>query len=414
MAMLEKLLESAMLAEKVRMEAFKQLAKKQEPPKSAEKITSIIPNKCQNMDDEAGSSKKKDVLDAKLPRIRDIKKKHDASISSIIPKFSVNDLLCNFTHLAQSHQKFLQMTSSNAAATASGVFDQTSVNPFQYLTAPQQGLGNGASIHTPDSPSGSVAAVVNNAFNPYFSAAAQQGFQQAYNTDFSNYMATTTPSHQWYGATDPRLSIGRFSAQGMGLNCGFDPSRSTVQGIQLGSQRRKRRVLFTQQQVFELERTFKAQKYLTAPDREKLANQINLSATQVKIWFQNHRYKQKRSEKYKELSMVSDNSPDESRNSSPSTPVSKLEANPTAEMKEKVKTEIASEINNSTMNNNLMLGDSVNDLNKTNSIYSQYHNSQMYSQPGFAFGNFNMTQPAFNAQPTTYYQHVKNATNYGF
>ncbi|KAL5108466.1 Homeobox protein DTH-2 [Taenia crassiceps] len=66
------------------------------------------------------------------------------------------------------------------------------------------------------------------------------------------------------------------------------------------SQRRKRRVLFSQVQVMELEKRFKQQKYLTAPEREHLAQLINLTPTQVKIWFQNHRYKCKRAFKEKE------------------------------------------------------------------------------------------------------------------
>ncbi|CAF1110524.1 unnamed protein product [Rotaria sordida] len=67
------------------------------------------------------------------------------------------------------------------------------------------------------------------------------------------------------------------------------------------SKRRKRRVLFTKQQTFELERRFRQQRYLSAPEREHLASAINLSATQVKIWFQNHRYKMKRSRPDKSL-----------------------------------------------------------------------------------------------------------------
>ena len=47
--------------------------------------------------------------------------------------------------------------------------------------------------------------------------------------------------------------------------------------------------LKNQIQVFELERRFKQQKYLSAPEREALAQLINLTPTQVKIWFQNHR-----------------------------------------------------------------------------------------------------------------------------
>lgn len=48
------------------------------------------------------------------------------------------------------------------------------------------------------------------------------------------------------------------------------------------AQRRKRRVLFTQAQVYELERRFKQQKYLSAPEREHLASLIHLTPTQVR------------------------------------------------------------------------------------------------------------------------------------
>lgn len=58
--------------------------------------------------------------------------------------------------------------------------------------------------------------------------------------------------------------------------------------------KRKPRILFTQAQVFELESRFRQQRYLSAPEREMLAQTLNLSATQVKIWFQNRRYKSKR------------------------------------------------------------------------------------------------------------------------
>lgn len=58
--------------------------------------------------------------------------------------------------------------------------------------------------------------------------------------------------------------------------------------------KRKPRVLFSQGQVLELERRFRQQRYLSAPEREILAQTLNLSATQVKIWFQNRRYKSKR------------------------------------------------------------------------------------------------------------------------
>ncbi|KAM6954440.1 NK2 transcription factor related 7 [Aplochiton taeniatus] len=68
--------------------------------------------------------------------------------------------------------------------------------------------------------------------------------------------------------------------------------------------RRKPRVLFSQTQVFELERRFKQQRYLSAPERDHLANILKLTSTQVKIWFQNRRYKCKRQRQDKSLEMA--------------------------------------------------------------------------------------------------------------
>ncbi|NXT17597.1 NKX24 protein, partial [Syrrhaptes paradoxus] len=111
----------------------------------------------------------------------------------------------------------------------------------------------------------------------------------------------------WYGAGgDPRYpSISRFMGPSGGMNVA---GMSGLSGIAEGAKgivplhaapRRKRRVLFSQAQVYELERRFKQQKYLSAPEREHLASLIHLTPTQVKIWFQNHRYKMKRQAKDK-------------------------------------------------------------------------------------------------------------------
>lgn len=59
--------------------------------------------------------------------------------------------------------------------------------------------------------------------------------------------------------------------------------------------RKKRsRAAFSHAQVFELERRFSQQRYLSGPERSDLAKTLRLSETQVKIWFQNRRYKTKR------------------------------------------------------------------------------------------------------------------------
>ena len=69
-------------------------------------------------------------------------------------------------------------------------------------------------------------------------------------------------------------------------------------------QRRKPRVLFSQAQVLALERRFKQQRYLSAPEREHLASALQLTSTQVKIWFQNRRYKCKRQRQDKSLELA--------------------------------------------------------------------------------------------------------------
>ncbi|EPQ06713.1 Homeobox protein Nkx-3.1 [Myotis brandtii] len=57
---------------------------------------------------------------------------------------------------------------------------------------------------------------------------------------------------------------------------------------------KRSRAAFSHSQVIELERKFSHQKYLSAPERAHLAKNLKLTETQVKIWFQNRRYKTKR------------------------------------------------------------------------------------------------------------------------
>ncbi|OWK08792.1 hypothetical protein Celaphus_00015429 [Cervus elaphus hippelaphus] len=101
------------------------------------------------------------------------------------------------------------------------------------------------------------------------------------------------------------LTVSRFMGPASGMNMSGMGGLGSLGDVSKNmaplpsAPRRKRRVLFSQAQVYELERRFKQQKYLSAPEREHLASMIHLTPTQVKIWFQNHRYKMKRQAKDK-------------------------------------------------------------------------------------------------------------------
>ncbi|EEB16818.1 Homeobox protein Nkx-3.1, putative [Pediculus humanus corporis] len=72
-------------------------------------------------------------------------------------------------------------------------------------------------------------------------------------------------------------------------------SEGSCKGDLMQNQRKKRsRAAFSHSQVYELERRFNQQRYLSGSERTDLANALKLTETQVKIWFQNRRYKTKR------------------------------------------------------------------------------------------------------------------------
>ncbi|XP_066953099.1 homeobox protein ceh-22-like [Macrobrachium rosenbergii] len=58
--------------------------------------------------------------------------------------------------------------------------------------------------------------------------------------------------------------------------------------------KKKARTTFTGRQIFELERQFELKKYLSSSERAEMAKLLNVTETQVKIWFQNRRTKWKK------------------------------------------------------------------------------------------------------------------------
>ncbi|KAH8317151.1 hypothetical protein KR074_005617 [Drosophila pseudoananassae] len=72
------------------------------------------------------------------------------------------------------------------------------------------------------------------------------------------------------------------------------PSESPLSHENGMSRKKRSRAAFSHAQVFELERRFAQQRYLSGPERSEMAKSLRLTETQVKIWFQNRRYKTKR------------------------------------------------------------------------------------------------------------------------
>ncbi|XP_077477158.1 homeobox protein Nkx-2.2a isoform X2 [Stigmatopora argus] len=128
------------------------------------------------------------------------------------------------------------------------------------------------------------------------------------------YDAAENPYTRWLATTDSiqySLFLPFLAAAVHGLSAGSQDSAKSPEpsaddespdndketsssGGSDSGKKRKRRVLFSKAQTYELERRFRQQRYLSAPEREHLASLIRLTPTQVKIWFQNHRYKMKR------------------------------------------------------------------------------------------------------------------------
>jgi len=76
------------------------------------------------------------------------------------------------------------------------------------------------------------------------------------------------------------------------------------------------RTAFSPSQLLKLEQAFEKNQYVVGAERKELAKNLNLSETQVKVWFQNRRTKHKREETETEQSQNMANKSGENTNTS--------------------------------------------------------------------------------------------------
>ncbi|KAF8355281.1 ceh-9 [Pristionchus pacificus] len=75
------------------------------------------------------------------------------------------------------------------------------------------------------------------------------------------------------------------------------PRKSHSSTRDSAGKKKKARTTFSGRQIFELERQFEQKKYLSSAERGEMARLLNVTETQVKIWFQNRRTKWKKCDK---------------------------------------------------------------------------------------------------------------------
>ncbi|KAJ7329731.1 hypothetical protein JRQ81_015905 [Phrynocephalus forsythii] len=121
----------------------------------------------------------------------------------------------------------------------------------------------------------------------------------------SQAAATAFPKHFFWRAPPVYSACCGGSCQHPASPTAFPRQESVLPLLTQGSRSRRgilRRAVFSEEQRKALEKMFQKQKYISKTDRKKLALNLALKESQVKIWFQNRRMKWRNSKEREVLS----------------------------------------------------------------------------------------------------------------
>ncbi|XP_013410501.1 hematopoietically-expressed homeobox protein hhex [Lingula anatina] len=185
-------------------------------------------------------------------------------------------------------------TGISTSATPQNPARPTPVNPAALQTSP-------LTVHVPSSPGlgGGVykPTALYETMNPiassYLAAHAAAGYSNGLPSGFANGLG-----NPFYSLTYPRLDYAQTLFERQGLLAKVPPKAAPFLWnpfMQRSLHKRKGgQVRFSNDQTVELEKKFESQKYLSPPERKRLAKVLQLTERQVKTWFQNRRAKWRR------------------------------------------------------------------------------------------------------------------------